>query len=197
MRHARLVVVGIAILVVAFISVSLLHAQHTPDGVVQMSDAASGNQTAQQASSLEEKPLVNHKAPDFTAQGFDGKRYALSDLKGKVVFLNFWASWCGPCREEQPQLNQLAQRYKEDVVFVGVNATFDDTLQGARTFLSAYQVPYLELYDLSGEIVQRKYQTFGYPGSFVIDKNGIIRAIYPGQASSSAYAAAIEQALQY
>src|SRR5260221_9636170 len=81
------------------------------------------------------------RAPDFTLQTFDGKTVNLADLRGQVVLVNFWASWCIPCSQEAPDLENTWRQYQErGVVFVGVD--YVDTETEARTYLSHYDVTY-------------------------------------------------------
>jgi len=79
--------------------------------------------------------LVNKKAPDFTLNGLDGKAVSLGEYKGRVVFLDFWASWCPPCKKEMPEINKLAEKFKDsDMAVVGVSV--DKKKEHAGTFIS-------------------------------------------------------------
>ncbi len=126
--------------------------------------------------------LMRHKgrpeegpAPDFTLQLFDGGSIRLSDLKGKVVILNFWASWCQPCKDEARDLERVWQMYKDkDVVFIGVN--WSDTEAKAREYLRVYGVTYPNGPDL-GRRIGQKYRIRGVPETFIIDKQGNVRKV--------------------
>jgi cytochrome c biogenesis protein CcmG, thiol:disulfide interchange protein DsbE len=113
------------------------------------------------------------KAPDFVLPDLQGKAVGLSQLRGKVVFLNIWATWCPPCRKEMPTMEALYQKFKDmDFVMLAIN---QDT-EGAKTV-----IPYLReekftfpiLLDTSGE-TGRKYGVTGYPETFIIDREGRI-----------------------
>ena len=97
---------------------------------------------------------------------------------GEVTFVNVWGSWCGPCREEQPLLNRLAQSHP-DVRFVGLNVQDNDA--AARTFRKEFGTPYPSISDNSRELANR-LGALSTPESFVIDKTGVIRARLPGAA---------------
>jgi len=112
------------------------------------------------------------KAPDFTLQTFSGETLRLSDLRGKPVMLNFWASWCPPCREEAPLLEDTWREYREKgVVFVGVNVW--DSEKDARTFLSEYDITYPNGRD-PGTGISIEYGLSGIPETFFIDRQGNI-----------------------
>ena len=113
-------------------------------------------------------------APSFTLERLDGKGdLALESLRGKSVVLNFWASWCGPCRDEMPLLQQGWKRWEDrNVVFVGID--IDDLRSDARSFLKRFGVTYANVYDGKSSTVGR-YGATGVPETFFIDPDGRIR----------------------
>jgi cytochrome c biogenesis protein CcmG/thiol:disulfide interchange protein DsbE len=117
-------------------------------------------------------PLMAKPASPFTLTLFDGKKLTLEDLRGKAVFLNFWASWCPPCREEAKDLEVAWQKVKDqNMVFVGV--ALQDTDENSREFLKEFSVTYPNGKDESGKIAV-DYGTWGIPESFFIDPQGRI-----------------------
>jgi cytochrome c biogenesis protein CcmG/thiol:disulfide interchange protein DsbE len=113
-------------------------------------------------------------APLFTLEQLDGGGpLTLESLRGKVVVLNFWASWCGPCKEETPLLQEAWQRWQNrDVVFVGIDVK--DFRGDARAFLARYNVSYPNVYDGKGSTVGR-YGVTGFPETYFIDAAGKVR----------------------
>ena len=110
------------------------------------------------------------KAIDFEIETFDGDTVKLSDFEGKVVVLNFWASWCPPCRWEMPFFEEMSQEYKDqDVVFLGV--AISDTLENARGFAESTGVTYPIGLDATSEIA-RDYKVVSLPTTFFIGKDG-------------------------
>jgi cytochrome c biogenesis protein CcmG/thiol:disulfide interchange protein DsbE len=110
-------------------------------------------------------------APAFALERLDGEGdLELASLRGKAVVLNFWASWCGPCREEMPLLEAGWKRWQDrDVVFVGVDVK--DFRGDARDFLEEFDVTYANVYDGKGSTVGR-YGVTGFPETYFIDANG-------------------------
>lgn len=112
-------------------------------------------------------------APDFAVETFEGETLRLSDLRGQVVVLNFWASWCPPCRWEMPFFETISQEYKErGVVFLGV--AMSDTIEDASDFADSAGVTYDLALDAANEIA-RDYEVLGLPTTFLIDKDGVIQ----------------------
>lgn len=110
------------------------------------------------------------KAIDFEIETFDGETIKLSDFEGKVVVLNFWASWCPPCRWEMPFFERMSQEYEDqDVVFLGV--AISDTLENVRAFAEGVGVTYHNGLDETGEIA-RNYSVVSLPTTFFIGKDG-------------------------
>jgi cytochrome c biogenesis protein CcmG/thiol:disulfide interchange protein DsbE len=116
-------------------------------------------------------PKIGGPAPNFTARRVDaGGKLDLASLRGKPVVLNFWASWCVPCKGEAKLLEQAWQQYRsKGVVFVGVDYT--DVVGDARTFMAHHGVTYPIVQDGSGRIGD-KYGLTGVPETFFIDRNG-------------------------
>jgi peroxiredoxin len=129
---------------------------------------AAGESTAQTLPPLA-KPFA---APDFTLKGEDRKTYRLSAYRGKVVVLNFWATWCPPCRYEMPSMERAHQKVKgEDIVILAVNV--GESEDKVFEFTGRYPVTFPLLLDTEGAIV-RKYQVIGLPTTFVVDPRGMV-----------------------
>ncbi|TVS14686.1 MAG: TlpA family protein disulfide reductase [Gammaproteobacteria bacterium] len=123
-------------------------------------------------------PKVGSPAPDFTLESRSGGTVALSDLKGEVVLLNFWATWCPPCRQEMPLLDQIYGRYEAlGFTLLGVNVEQDSNL--ADRFLADVPVSFPILLDPQ-EQVSKLYQVPAMPTTVIIDRQGIVRYIHYG-----------------
>ncbi len=133
-------------------------------------------------------------APDFTLQSLDGQRYTLSKLRGKVVLVNFWATWCPPCRREIPDLSRLHTRYKDrDFMVLGISLDEINPDQ-IRKFAKNYKISYPVLHGPRSELgkITRSYGGIqAVPTSFLIDKQGNIRARYIGARSELMFSADI------
>jgi thiol-disulfide isomerase/thioredoxin len=120
-------------------------------------------------------------APNFSASNFDGDRFQLSDYRGKIVFLNFWASWCGPCRAEMPAMQDLFNEYgDEDLVILAINN--QESYDPAFDFIQELGVSYTEFgLDPTGEIVDAYRAFITMPTSYFIDADGVVSAVHLGQ----------------
>ncbi|MPZ99816.1 MAG: redoxin domain-containing protein [Dehalococcoidia bacterium] len=120
------------------------------------------------------RPVVGEPAPDFALEDPDGDVRRLSDFRGQTVVLNFWATWCGPCRQEMPEFQALYQEREAagDLVILAVNE--EEPPGHARGFFEEFDLTFPMLLDRQGE-VGRHYQLPGLPATYFIDAEGIIR----------------------
>ena len=129
---------------------------------------------------LDELPLeVDQPAPDFFLRTLNGRSVRLSDYRGKTVVLNFWASWCPPCRREMPDFQTLWEERgpsgPDDLVILAVNLLPEDTIAAAEGFVDEFGLTFPILLDTSrGEVAQR-YGVQALPATFFIDRDGIVR----------------------
>jgi thiol-disulfide isomerase/thioredoxin len=121
---------------------------------------------------------VKGPAPNFTLKSMSGKNLKLSEMAGNVVLINFWASWCGPCREEMPLLNALHKKYAPlGFTVLGVNV--EEQLDGARGFLSNVPVDFPILLDNKNK-VSKQYKVIAMPTTVVVDRDGNMRYLHEG-----------------
>ncbi|MEE9138126.1 MAG: TlpA disulfide reductase family protein [candidate division NC10 bacterium] len=140
-------------------------------------------------------PLIAKPAPPFALTLFDGEHLSLKGLQGKVVVVNFWASWCFPaCYEEAPVLEGTWRTYKDkDVVVVGVNV--QDTENAAKEFMDRFQFTFPNGPDPGGKI-SIDYGVYGIPETFVLDKEGRIAYKHVGAVTADVLSAQIEGLLR-
>jgi peroxiredoxin len=118
------------------------------------------------------------QAPAFTLQSVDGKTVSLAQFKGDVVMINFWASWCGPCRQEMPLLDSIYKQYK-DMGFVLLGVNVEPDAHSANAWLSKTPVSYPILYDPKSQVSQL-YQVQAMPTTVIVDRQGIVRFVHNG-----------------
>lgn len=121
----------------------------------------------------EELPQPGFKAPPITLKGLDGELYSLNDAKGKPYIINFWASWCGPCEMEAPDLVHLYDKYEGEFEIFAVNATVGDPVEEVKEFVDRFGFKFPVLLDMDGT-VGIDYKVASLPTTFFVDKDGII-----------------------
>jgi peroxiredoxin len=123
-------------------------------------------------------PAVGKPAPDFTLRSSSGKNLKLGEYRGQVVLLNFWATWCGPCREELPLLNRLHEQYRRaGFALLGVNV--DDNPKVAEAMARQLGVGFPVLFD-AGKQVSKRYDVDSMPVTLLIDRDGKLRYVHRG-----------------
>ena len=123
---------------------------------------------------------VGKPAPDFDTVDMEGNVWSLSDLKGKVVFVNFWATWCPPCREEMPSMQKLYLKMPKDKFEIVALYNKDD-IATVKAFTEKLGVTFPILSD-QHNIIGKKYGVTGLPETFIVDKQGVLREKFIGPA---------------
>ena len=121
---------------------------------------------------------ASETAPDFTLKSATGANLKLSEFRGEVVLINFWASWCGPCRQEMPLLSELHEQYR-DLGFTVLGVNVEEDTRQARKLLEAAPVSFPVLFD-SDSTVSREYNVAAMPSTMLVDRNGMLRYLHKG-----------------
>lgn len=139
-------------------------------------------------------PKIGEEVPDFTAYDLEGNPVTLSSFRGQVVWLNFWGSWCPPCRAEMPDIVAAHQQLKgRNVVLLAVS--LDETAEDAGQFAARNNAEFTILSDPNREATGRVYPIFNFPTHLFIDENGIVRAIVLSEMSKGEAVGRVEDIL--
>ncbi len=177
---------GIAVLVVAVVGFGIWFLEIRGDGggveaepgmgVVALADSLNPTGEAPAAE-------VGRAAPAFRLRSMDGSAAELTDFRGQYVLLNFWASWCGPCRGETPALQAFFERQAPGLVVVGVNQ--QETAETAQAFTDQFAVTYPIVLDADGQVSGAYRVSTGLPVSFLVDPDGVIQRVHLGALTDS------------
>ncbi len=138
--------------------------------------------------------MVNRPAPDFTLTTLEGTRISLEDLRGKPVVINFWASWCPPCRIEAPLIERTWRAYKNrDLIFLGIN--IQDRKEDALNYIREFDITYPNGPDPTGEI-SIDYGVSGLPVTFFISRKGEVVRRWVGAIETNVLISSIEEIMQ-
>jgi peroxiredoxin len=174
--------IGIPILAVVAVALGVI--------LVQRNDEPADDPSAALYGPLDSRPPEKGEpAPDFTLSNLDGQPIRLSDLKGTPVVLNFWATWCGPCRAEMPALQESHARANGSFVLLGINSegTQAETARRlSRDFKDELGLTFPILLDTPDTEVFNQYRLRGLPDTFFIDRDGIVRDVVVGPLSREA-----------
>ena len=169
--------VGVLLGVVVLIGAAIVLIQ-------RVNRASDGDQATAGTGALDARaPVKGEPAPDFALPNLDGAVVRLSDLRGKPVLLNFWATWCGPCKREMPDIQQVYTQANGELVVLAINAegTSPELARRlARDFRDELSLTFPMLFDSPDTEVLNQYRLTGLPDSFFIDRNGIIQEIVIG-----------------
>lgn len=191
MNNKKKTIILIALFIVLMVGASVLYnnlsANYKMDSLDSSNTAANNSQTTESTadeSESNENELI--QAPNFTVYDLDGNEVNLTDFFGKPIIVNFWASWCGPCKMEMPDFNEAYQTYKDDITFLMVNMTDGsrETVEKASTFIeeSGYIFPVYYDTEYSAAIT---YSVSSLPTTYFIDADGYLIAHARGAIDSS------------
>jgi len=139
------------------------------------------------------QPIPGERAPNFTITTYDGEVYDSRDMRGDIIIVNLWASWCAPCHAEADDFQQIHEDYaSEGVVLLGVN--WLDIDSEAQEFIDFYEITYPNAPDL-GEAIYEAFNVQGMPETFVIGRDGIVRATFLGGTTYEALSTILNQLL--
>lgn len=185
-RMIAVAVTAVALLAIAIPFVWEPHVDAEPTATTAAADvtpAASHDSPAEGAACMANAKPANF---DFTLKDVDGNQVSLASYKGKVILLNFWATWCGPCKAEIPGFVRLQEKYRDQLVIIGFSV--DDTAEKAKAYAAEYKMNYPILLGEGREDVQDAYgPIWGIPASFVISKDGKVCRKHMGIAPESVF----------
>ncbi|MBQ7896973.1 MAG: redoxin domain-containing protein [Clostridia bacterium] len=169
--NKKSLIIGIIIFVLLIVGASFLYnklsEKNAPDNLITYEE--------KEGELKSEEDLSEFLAPDFTVYDKDGNKVKLSDLRGKPVVLNFWASWCPPCKSEMPAFNEKYIEYGDEIHFMMVNLTdgYQETKESAEKFLASTDYTFPVYFDSDLEGVYT-YGIYSVPQTFFIDDDGIL-----------------------
>jgi cytochrome c biogenesis protein CcmG/thiol:disulfide interchange protein DsbE len=189
-----------AIVIAAIVAVFIWNGQgkRTANPLTEMKEAA---QNAIASTSLGDIPVTpepkkNHFAPSFSLSSLDGtSSFKAGGKRDKVLIINFWAAWCGPCDVEAPDLKDIYEKYKDKLDLYAVNATKYDKLREAKDFVKEQQFVFPVLTDAKGDVGDL-YKVFSYPTSFIVDRDGVIRERIEGIISREEWEVLLQKVIE-
>lgn len=176
-KFVLLALAFVALMIFAVMGYRILTENYAPQGTVPSQIADSGNGNADSASGSQEESAdsdTDGLAPDFTVLDMAGNEVNLSDYFGKPIIINFWATWCGPCKSELPAFNNMYEKYKDDVHFLFINLTDGsrETVEGVTQFMEEEGYTFPVYFDTTMEAAT-KYGAYSIPTTFLIDDEGV------------------------
>ncbi len=165
MKQKEFVILAAGLLIGAGLAIFIFFVLYQSDEAIARYDQLPG-------AGLPESAAVGSPAPDFNLNSLANENIRLSELRGKIVVINFWATWCEPCKVEMPFFEELYNNSQYQLEILAVN--FDEPRQKVQDFVEEYNLSFPVLLDPGGK-VQELYRVRGYPTTFIVDKDGVVR----------------------
>lgn len=171
----------VVVLVVAGVAYDYLSKGASPVGLTVLTPTETTAASETTSSTAQTEDTQTDLAPDFTVYDLDGNAHKLSDFRGKPVVLNFWASWCGPCKSEMPDFDEVYGQYGQDIHFVMVNLTdgYQETVESASSFIADSGYSFPVYYDTDVDAAMQ-YGVTAVPVTYFIDAEGCLVAYAQG-----------------
>jgi thiol-disulfide isomerase/thioredoxin len=187
LRRALPTLIVVAVLL-AVLAVGILQVQRR----VEQTDSAGFTVADQEATEAD----VAHRVVEIKGVLLaDGSSWSSVSARGSVLVVNFWASWCGPCRVEQPQLNRVARAYRgRGVRFIGINIR--DSRGAAESYAEEFKIPYPSLFDQAAVSAVR-LQAFALPSTFILDRDGVVAYRLTGKTTVAILSARLDKLLSH
>jgi thiol-disulfide isomerase/thioredoxin len=187
LRRALPTLIVVAVLL-AVLAVGILQVQRR----VEQTDSAGFTVADQEATEAD----VAHRVVEIKGVLLaDGSSWSSVSARGSVLVVNFWASWCGPCRVEQPQLNRAARAYRgRGVRFIGINVR--DSRGAAESYAEEFKIPYPSLFDQAAVSAVR-LQAFALPSTFILDRDGVVAYRLTGKTTVAILSARLDKLLSH
>lgn len=184
MKKQNLLLIVALLLIVFIVGASILY--NYLDDKVQHESLGTENPSNTETANDGTEDSEKNPAPDFTVVDIDGNKHSLSDFKGKPVILNFWASWCGPCKSEMPDFEEAYKEYKDEIHFLFINLTdgYRETMETASSYIKEQGYTFPVYYDTMTEAAYA-YNTSSIPVTYFIDAEGNFIAWVQGAINSS------------
>lgn len=138
-----------------------------------------GPQTQTAEAALAPAPVKGHPAPAITLNNVDGQVVNLSDFHGRPVLINFWATWCPPCRAEMPDFQAIHRELGDKVAIIAVNATAQDEVANVQPFMDEFGITFPVLLDTTGQVMSN-YNVRGLPTTIFVDSDGVVQEVFTG-----------------
>lgn len=195
-KFVLLALAFVAFMIVAVMGYRILTENYAPQGTVpsQIADSGSDDNTSAEADDSD----TNGLAPDFTVLDMAGNSVKLSDYFGKPIIINFWATWCGPCKSELPAFNNMYEKYKDEVHFLFINLTDGsrETVEGVTQFMEEEGYTFPVYFDTTMEAATI-YGAYSIPMTFLIDDEGVPVHYQAGAMPEEAIEQFIETLIEY
>ena len=175
-KFVLLALAFVALMILAVMGYRILTENYTPQGTVpsQIADSANSDPESSLDSNTDTADAVPTIAPDFTVLDMDGNEVNLSDFFGKPIIINFWATWCGPCKSELPAFDNMYAKYGDDIEFIMLNLTDGsrDTVDNVTEFIRDNGYSFPVYFDTTME-ASNTYGAYSIPTTYLIDNEGI------------------------